>query len=142
MTVATALQALGYVGRCSFDFIVAGDIHGDFQVKFTECNGRWGGTSTPMFLVDRVLGTNAKTRPHYIAQDFVHESLTGASFSDIRNAIEDLLYRKDTGAGRFILYNVGPLASSGKFDIISLGGSADEAWEGVKEILPARLGLS
>ncbi len=141
MTVATALQALGYVGRCSFDFIVAGDVHGDFQVKFTECNGRWGGTSTPMFLVDRVLGTNAETRPHYIAQDFVHDSLVGASFGDIRNAIEDLLYRKDTGEGRFILYNVGPLVSSGKFDIISLGKTPNEALVGVEDVLSKRLGI-
>ncbi|MEZ4461479.1 MAG: hypothetical protein R3E66_17520 [bacterium] len=141
LTVATAFQALGYVGRCSFDFVVAGDIHGDFQVKFTECNGRWGGTSTPMHLVDRVLGTNAQTRPHYIAQDFVHPSLVGATFHDIRNAIEDLLYRKDTGEGRFILYNTGPLTRSGKFDVISLGATPDEARDGVHNVLTRRLRL-
>ena len=41
--VATALQYLGYVGRCSFDHIVLGDPEADFTVRFTECNGRWEG---------------------------------------------------------------------------------------------------
>ncbi len=141
MIVATAFQALGYVGRCSFDFVVGGDVNGEFEAKFTECNGRWGGTSTPMFLVDRVMGTDIDTRPTYLAQDFIREDLVGASFMDIREAIEDLLYRPETGEGRFILYNVGPLAGSGKFDIISLGRNADEALEGVHKILPARLGV-
>ena len=53
--VAAALQALGYVGRCSFDHLVLGDPHAEFTLRFTECNGRWGGTSTPMHLVDRVV---------------------------------------------------------------------------------------
>ena len=38
--VATALQHLGYVGRCSFDLLVLGDPETDFTVRFTECNGR------------------------------------------------------------------------------------------------------
>ena len=38
--VATALHTLDYVGRCSFDHLVLGDPHGDFTVRFTECNGR------------------------------------------------------------------------------------------------------
>ena len=38
--VATALHTLSYVGRCSFDHLVLGDPHGDFTVRFTECNGR------------------------------------------------------------------------------------------------------
>ena len=75
--VAAALQSLGYVGRCSFDHLVLGDPNGDFTIRFTECNGRWGGTSTPMHLVDRVV---TGPRPPYRAQDFQHDRLTDLSF--------------------------------------------------------------
>lgn len=140
MTVATALQSLGYVGRCSFDFVVEGDLNGTFQVKITECNGRWGGTSTPMHLVDRVLGTGFGTRPHYIAQDYVHPALVGAEFVDVRDALSRDLYRHDTRQGRYLLYNVGPLEKSGKFDVVSLGRTPEEAQEGI-ERLGTLLGL-
>ena len=69
--VATALQHLGYVGRCSFDHLVLGDPETDFTVQFTECNGRWGGTSAPMHLVDRVV---LGPRPPYRAQEVSRRS--------------------------------------------------------------------
>ncbi len=36
-------QLLNYVGRCSFDTILCGSSPTDATIKFTECNGRWGG---------------------------------------------------------------------------------------------------
>ena len=77
LMVATALQTLGYVGRCSFDFIIVPGEQGGLRAKFTECNGRWGGTSTPMHLIDRLLPGK---RPPYWAQDFMHHGLAGVSF--------------------------------------------------------------
>ena len=77
--VATALQQLGYVGRCSFDHLVLGDLEAGFTVRFTECNGRWGGTSAPMHLVDRVV---SGPRPPYRAQDIVLPRLAGVSFDE------------------------------------------------------------
>lgn len=139
MLVSAAFQAMGYVGRCSFDFIVLGDPFGEFDVRFTECNGRWGGTSTPMFLVDRIGWRDGGERKPYHAQDFVRDALVGATFEDIRGALDDLLYDPRTQQGRFVLYNVGPLAGSGKFDVISLGATPQEAIEGVEEVLPRRL---
>ena len=38
LAVAGALQEIGYVGRCSFDFLVLDED----VIRFTECNGRWG----------------------------------------------------------------------------------------------------
>ena len=137
LTVAAALQELGYVGRCSFDHLVTGDPEGDFQVVFTECNGRWGGTSTPMSLLERILGG---PRPTYRAQDVVFPSLIGASFADLFELTDELAFRVDSGEGRFIFYNLGPLHSHGKFDVISVGVDQADAERGVLEILPKRLG--
>ena len=78
--VATALQQLGYVGSCSFDHLVVGDPDAGFAVRFTECNGRWGGTSAPMHLVDRVV---SGPRPPYRAQDIVQPLLAGVSFDEV-----------------------------------------------------------
>jgi hypothetical protein len=138
LMVAAALQELGYVGRCSFDYLVTGDPNGEFQVMFTECNGRWGGTSTPMSLLDRLLHG---PRPPYRAQDVVFPALVGASLPDLLELAGDLTFRTDTGEGRFIFYNLGPLHAHGKFDVISIGADQADAEHGVLEILPERLGL-
>lgn len=140
LQVCAALQRMGYVGRCSFDFIVTGDLDGDFHAQFTECNGRWGGTSTPMHLVDRLVPYNGK-RPAYVATDyFLPDSAQGMDFSDLTEALKPDLYSPKTDDGRFILYNVGPLDEYGKFDVISLGDDPDDAQRGLDEILPERLG--
>ena len=138
LLVGAALQELGYVGRCSFDHLVTGDPNGVFEVRFTECNGRWGGTSAPMSLLDRVLD---HPRPAYRAQDVVYPELVGARLADLLELLGDLMFRTETGQGRFILYNLGPLDGHGKFDVISIGADQEDAERGVLEILPKRLGL-
>jgi len=136
--VAAALQEMGYVGRCSFDFILIEDGADRVRPKFTECNGRWGGTSTPMRLLDRL---GRVPRPPYRAQDFMHHDLVGVGFPEILERVGDALYDPATGAGHFIFYNVGPLARNGKFDVIAIGRTIDEAEILLGEDLPRRLGL-
>jgi hypothetical protein len=139
MMVCAAFQSFGYVGRCSFDFLVLGDPNGDFRCLFTECNGRWGGTSIPMHLVDRVCGS---PRPPYMALDYIHPELIGAEFEDLLAQVRPHIYDHSTGQGRFLFYNVGPLHESGKLDVISVGSSMDDAEEAVRVMLPRLLGLS
>jgi len=138
LLVGAALQELGYVGRCSFDHLVTGDVHGDFRVVFTECNGRWGGTSTPMSLLDRL---SRGPRPAYRAQDVVFPELIGARLPDLLELAGNAMFRTDTGEGHFIFYNVGPLFGHGKFDVISIGTDQEDAERGMLEIFPERLGL-
>jgi len=138
LVVARALQALGYVGRCSFDFLVVGDSEGDFELRFTECNGRWGGTSTPMALLDRLFPDG---RPAYRARDFVHSDLVGASFTDLVARVGDEAWDHRTGKGRFLFYNTGPLKSFGKLDVIALGATQTEADAALEEDLPLLWGL-
>ena len=137
LRVAGALQELGYIGRCSFDHLVIGDPHGAFRACFTECNGRWGGTSTPMSLLDRVLA--GAPRPPYRAQDFVREQLVGAAFRDILECVGDQAFDARTRSGRFLFYNVGPLANSGKLDVIALGETQAHAEAALLEDLPRLL---
>ncbi len=127
--VAAALQELGYVGRCSFDFIVLED----GRILFTECNGRWGGTSIPMSLVDRLV---PRGRPPYRAQDYVSDRLLGMSFDEVNRRLEGELYDPASGTGTFILYNVGPLAASGKLDLVAVGKTQQHAEEALEVHLP------
>jgi hypothetical protein len=138
LKVGVALQSLGYVGRCSFDFILVPGQDGDRFAKFTECNGRWGGTSTPMHLVDRLVG---QPRPPYWAQDFMHHGLVGVPFPQILDRVGDALFDPATGKGRYVFYNVGPLAGHGKLDVVALAETPEEAESSIKDDLPRRLGL-
>ena len=138
LRVASALQALGYIGRCSFDFILGGDPEGDFQLKFTECNGRWGGTSTPMALLDRLL---PQGRPPYRARDFVYPGLVGAAFTDVLDLVGEEVWNHQSRKGRYLFYNTGPLRASGKLDVIALGTTQSEADDALEEKLPKMLGL-
>ncbi|MFT6396078.1 MAG: hypothetical protein ACJAYU_000820 [Bradymonadia bacterium] len=136
LLVAAGLQAMGYAGRCSFDFVITGDVNGEFEARFTECNGRWGGTSTPMRMVDRVI---PGPRPAYVAQDWMAPELEGMHFEELRHRLRHELYSPETGRGRFLLYNVGPLVGRGKFDVLGIGDDAEDAWHGVREVLPRTL---
>jgi len=141
LALATAFQELGYVGRCSFDLLVVGDPRGDHRIRFVECNGRWGGTSIPMHLVDRVVQQHNE-RPPYRAQDFEHPDLVALPFEKILERVGDALYDTPSGRGRYIFYNVGPLAKVGKLDVIALGKTQEDAEKALEEELPERLGLA
>ena len=136
--IAAALQYLGYVGRCSFDHLVLGDPTGDFTIRFTECNGRWGGTSTPMQLIDRVV---TGPRPPYRAQDLQHEGLVDLTFAEILSRVGSQVFDHRAQRGRFIFYNVGPLPLHGKLDVAAIGATQAEAEEALLVDLPRALGL-
>ena len=140
LAVALALQSLGYVGRCSFDFVLVGDPDADYQLHFTECNGRWGGTSIPMTFVDRLMA--GRPRPPYRAQDFIHPGLVGADFGDLVELVGREAYDVQRGTGRFIFYNTGPLSGFGKLDVIAMGETQQQAEAALEEDLPRILGLS
>lgn len=127
IAVARVFQRMGYVGRCSFDFIASGG-----ELRFVECNGRWGGTSTPMHLMDRLFPGG---RPAYRARDYVSSSLAGASFADLRALVGDQLFDVRTGKGRYVLYNVGCLPY-GKFDVIALGETPEDAERALEDEFP------
>jgi hypothetical protein len=132
LLIVRGYQRLGYVGRCSFDFIVHED-----TPYLVECNGRWGGTSIPMQLMDRLFGN---PRPAYRARDYMSDALVGMEFSELMRLLGDTLYDRRTGCGRFIVYNVGCLKPFGKFDVIALGETVEAASIALENDLPRLLG--
>lgn len=68
MQLAVLFQDLGYYGRCSYDALLAGNRIENAVLHWVECNGRWGGVSIPMALVNRLAA--AGPRPsHAIVQN-------------------------------------------------------------------------
>jgi hypothetical protein len=122
--VGRLFQRLGYVGRCSFDTILVGDSLDTAQIKYVECNGRWGGTSTPMTLLNRVFGDYRKRC--YVARDVDDHKLKGMPFQQFVDIFGDVLFDKRTGEGWCFAYNVGCLEPAGKLDVITIGESYDE----------------
>jgi hypothetical protein len=53
--MAFLFQQLGYFGRCSLDVVVVGEKWDDASLHWIECNGRWGGTSLPMTIANRLV---------------------------------------------------------------------------------------
>ena len=102
-------QLLGYVGRCSFDVILLGRSLTNSVMEFIECNGRWGGTSLPMTLMNRMFG-DWKSQPYssHVAQA---DGLRNLSFQQLLDSLSDHLYDHRTKTGRYILYNPGRMQS-------------------------------
>lgn len=64
LMLGCVLQALGYFGRCSFDTVISGENFGSARLHWIECNGRWGGVSVPMSLMNRLFAPDET--PAYI----------------------------------------------------------------------------
>ncbi|MFT4703700.1 MAG: hypothetical protein ACI81R_001392 [Bradymonadia bacterium] len=138
LLTAAGLQACGYVGRCSFDFVIEGDVSDEegFAAIVTECNGRWGGTSTPMALVDRLTAGHRESRPDYIAKDVISPALVGRTVPELVALLGEHAFDAKTGRGTFALYNTGPLHTHGKIDVAALGDSPEAAAHAMNTLLP------
>ncbi len=126
--VGWTLKEMGYVGRCSFDFLVTGtSLDNDWQVKFVECNGRWGGGSIPMTLMNRLFYDH-RQKP-YLHRVVTDARLIGVDVFTFVELFKDVLYDVRNGGGWAIVYNLTPLKSSGQFDLIAIGSTIEEAQE-------------
>ena len=91
--LAFFLQQLGYVGRCSFDAIILGEDLDRAELHWIECNGRWGGVSIPMTLINRLTGDWAR-RP-FVVIDVTCKDQRAEPFSDFMTRMEAELYGVD-----------------------------------------------
>ncbi len=132
-------QYLGYVGRCSFDTILCGENVAAATIKFTECNGRWGGTSTPMTLMNRLFG-DYRAQPYVVS--LLHDArLSGRRLDEFVGTLDDVLYDAREQRGWAIVLNVGCLEPAGKIDVITLGDTYESAahrQNELQEIVAAR----
>jgi hypothetical protein len=125
--LARLFQRLGYVGRCSFDLILVGPSAEQSRPEFVECNGRWGGTSAPMTLMNRLFGDWA-AQP-YFSCVCTSAALAGRTFMELLTLLGDDLYDRRTGEGALILSLPGRLAVRTAIDVIALGPTTDAAIE-------------
>ena len=134
MVLATVFQHLGYVGRCSFDLVLIGDSIETADFQFIECNGRWGGTSLPMTLMNRMFGD-------WSAQPFATYVLTldGAGripWRKWRDRLGPLGFDRRTGKGKFILLNPQYLAERDMVSVIAVADDYPAAIRAVQEEFP------
>ncbi len=133
--LARLFQRLGYRGRCSFDAIVVGAHPANARHEFIECNGRWGGASIPMTLMNRLFGDRA-AMPYAVSRCEL-PGLERISFAALLEALADELYDARTNRGRLVLFNPDGLRESG-IDMIVLGASVEEATQALVDY-PRRL---
>lgn len=119
-------QRLGYIGRCSFDLILVGRDITECRPEFIECNGRWGGTSIPMMLMNRLFG-DWKSQP-FAVRVFHHiAGLERISFPGLLSRFESDLFEIRTGSGSLIFYNPGRLHYQSGISVIALADTVENA---------------
>ena len=116
--IARVFQKLGYIGRCSFDTILVGESFESARIEFIECNGRWGGTSLPMTLMNRLFG-DWKRHP-FAVRVVGADGLGQISFSDFVSSVADHAYDARTGCGDLIFYSPGRLHNNSQITVLAL----------------------
>lgn len=115
--LTTVFQQLGYVGRCSFDFLLVGDAIDNARVEYIECNGRWGGTSAPMTLVNRLVD-DSECELSFETFRIGDRSLPEMTFPEIANRFGGDLYDARTRKGNTVLFNPARAAIRSEIEVI------------------------
>ncbi len=135
LMLGAIFQDLGYVGRCSFDLLMVGQSLETATSQFIECNGRWGGASLPMTLVNRLLGSSP---PHCFAVSTCKiEGLGGLPFSDLLRGLGTRAFDIKTRRGEFVLACRRLTQQRDHITTIALAGDQDTAKQLVLEEFPA-----
>ena len=135
--VARLFQRLGYIGRCSFDLILVGEDLANCRLEFIECNGRWGGTSLPMTMMNRLFG-DWRQQP-FAVRVMAAQGLDRVAFSGLIEQFPEELYDRRTGQGRLIFYCPGRMRHQSSLSVLALGSSWTDAADFVSQRMPARL---
>jgi hypothetical protein len=116
-------QRLGYVGRCSFDMVLVGQSPSRSRIKFIECNGRWGGTSLPMTLANRLFG-DWQRRPFAVRDRALPAE---KSFEEVANSLGNELFDARTGRGDLVLLTPGRMVRKGVLTLMAAAATARKA---------------
>ena len=124
MMLACLFQRLGYFGRCSFDAVLTGEHYDDAALHWIECNGRWGGTSVPMTLANRLVGD-------WASRCFMIVQRSGLSIQrcDVPTALDRLggvLFRSGQTTGGVVLLTPGGLEAGTGLHFLLLGATDTE----------------
>lgn len=134
MRLALVLQRIGYLGRCSFDFIMVGpDVSGADPV-LVECNGRWGGASVILTLVNRLfVGT---PRPAFAFGFIIDAKLRKSGFAYLRRRLARYLYSPGNPDGWLLIPHPGSLHDLGRLGCLTIAPTPRQASERLTEELP------
>jgi hypothetical protein len=116
-------QKLGWYGRCSLDTILVGRDLESAALHWVECNGRWGGTSIPMTLVNRLAGSWVR-RPFVTVGGLFPEG--GQHFGELLRHARSRLYDREVGRG-LVFLSPGPRETGAGFTALWIGGDLEEA---------------
>lgn len=125
LRLAWLFQALGYFGRCSFDAIVTGADYGPAALHWIECNGRWGGTSIPMTLANRLAGD--WTRRYLRVVQRVGVRTRARDLVSVLEAFGPRLLRRDRPDRGIVVLTPGGLEGGTGAHFLVLAASAAEA---------------
>ena len=119
------LQQLGYFGRCSFDAIILGEDLERAKLHWIECNGRWGGVSIPMTLINRLAGDWTK-RP-FLVVDVTNRDQPAEPFSAFMTRTKAELYGVDGRQSGAIILSPSRIESGSGYLLAIVGDTVEEA---------------
>jgi len=119
-----ALIKEGFVGFLGLDTIITSK--GD--ILWVEANIRKPGTFYPRIIAEKINGGTLKNI-YYIACDFTVSGWKGMPFAQLKKKLGLFLYPIGKTKTGIIVYNTGALVDAGRFDIVCIGRSQQEAVE-------------
>lgn len=135
-------QKLGYFGRCSFDAILVGSSEVNARLHWIECNGRWGGTSIPMTLANRLVGD--WRRCPFVVIDRGDLDGPGKDLSVFLDEIGEDLYIPGRRNGGVVLLSPGQVERGTGFEIMvmdrTLAAARERAERLSAKLAPTDLG--
>ncbi|MBR1069140.1 hypothetical protein [Bradyrhizobium liaoningense] len=127
--ICSLLRRLGYVGRCSMDAILVGPDAEHIDVRWVDCNGRWGGVSIAHTFMSNIQ-SDLLERP-FVLGSYQDSKLATHNFRSIVNLLGNRLYAPTNGSGTVLIYNIGLLRSKGRLDVVCFTDCGEAASEDV-----------
>lgn len=126
--IASLFQELGYFGRCSLDAVLLDS----GAPQWIECNGRWGGVSIPMTLINRLIG-DWQSRSFVIVHRFGLR-LRAQSFADVLVQLRDRLFYYGGPPKGIVFLTADGIEEGSGFDFLVLGDTQSEVLAQAREI--------
>lgn len=129
--LALLFQQLGYFGRCSFDAVIVG--REKPHIHWIECNGRWGGVSLPMTLVNRMV-SHPRTPEILIVQQEAH-GMRPIRFGQLLRRLGQLLYRPGENSSGVVLLTPAGFERGRNIHFMVLSETLEEARRMAAEVM-------
>lgn len=124
MRIGTLFQGLGYFGRCSLDAVLVGEEVEHSDLHWIECNGRWGGVSIPLVLVNRMAPQAAA---NFVIVQQVDVEQPPREFGAVLQRLGSLLYCQGQRQRGIVIMSPRLLESGSGMHFVSIGDSLDDA---------------